>query len=276
MDPKPLKMLIAGEGGQGIQALGEIIAVAADLNKKYGSYIPNFGVEQRGGVSIAFVILSDKPIIYPKFKTADYLIVLSDRSLERIKAYATPHTKFLYDCSIIDYRKVAKIFPKLHTECVPATNCAEQTLQELKTMNIVTLGGIYNLLGRFLTKESLFKAMDLRFAHQYQAHPKLKNLNRRAFALGTKKYQVCSARPVGSSIPVSYTSGTKEVITYPDKCKSCGLCIEQCPVKVLSWSKNLGFLGRPVPQCDIKNCIACNICDRVCPDSAIELRKKNA
>jgi 2-oxoglutarate ferredoxin oxidoreductase subunit delta len=63
--------------------------------------------------------------------------------------------------------------------------------------------------------------------------------------------------------------------TFPDICKSCGLCIEKCPVKCLSWdTENLQYLGLPSVKCDIEKCIACKTCEKNCPDCAIAVDKK--
>ncbi|MGB4510981.1 MAG: 2-oxoacid:acceptor oxidoreductase family protein, partial [Thermacetogeniaceae bacterium] len=74
-----VRIAIAGEGGQGVQSVAMILTEAAALDGKEFLYIPNFGVEQRGGVSIAFVQIGDEKIGAPKFKTGDIVIALSDR-----------------------------------------------------------------------------------------------------------------------------------------------------------------------------------------------------
>jgi 2-oxoglutarate ferredoxin oxidoreductase subunit gamma len=96
-----VKIALAGEGGQGIQSIAEILAKAANDFGKEALYIPNFGVEQRGGVSIAFVQISDQQIGAPKFITADILIPLSPRSIARTKQYAGKETVYVYDNSLI-------------------------------------------------------------------------------------------------------------------------------------------------------------------------------
>lgn len=64
-------------------------------------------------------------------------------------------------------------------------------------------------------------------------------------------------------------------VTYPELCKSCGLCIEKCPVDSLSFdSENLEYLGLPAIKNNIEKCIACSTCEQVCPDSAIMVNKK--
>lgn len=61
-------------------------------------------------------------------------------------------------------------------------------------------------------------------------------------------------------------------VNYPELCKSCGLCIEKCPVKCLSFDlENNNYLGNPAIKCDIKKCIACKTCERNCPDFAIRI-----
>ena len=56
--------------------------------------------------------------------------------------------------------------------------------------------------------------------------------------------------------------------------KGCGLCIEKCPVKCISWSEGLGVYGTPRVEADMEKCIVCGICQTVCPDCAIRVEKK--
>lgn len=98
---KVIKIAIAGEGGQGVQSIAEILAEAANEEGKNALYIPNFGVEQRGGVSIAFVQISDGDIGAPKFQKADILIPVSPRAVARTAMYAGKDTVYIYDNSLI-------------------------------------------------------------------------------------------------------------------------------------------------------------------------------
>ncbi|OGV89679.1 hypothetical protein A2Z41_01080 [Microgenomates group bacterium RBG_19FT_COMBO_39_10] len=94
-----MKILIAGEGGQGVQTVAKILAQSAFTEGQEVTYIPNFGVEQRGGLSIAFVIIDSKPIAYPKFKTADVLAILTEKAMSRVKNYQGKQTKILKNSS---------------------------------------------------------------------------------------------------------------------------------------------------------------------------------
>lgn len=62
---------------------------------------------------------------------------------------------------------------------------------------------------------------------------------------------------------------------FPDLCKGCGLCIEKCPVKVIYWSEQLGFMGTPAVKTRIEGCIVCGICETVCPEPAIRVERKD-
>lgn len=66
----------------------------------------------------------------------------------------------------------------------------------------------------------------------------------------------------------------KKWVIFDGLCKGCGLCIQKCPTKALSFSKeHLGIYGSPAIEVDLSKCIACGICELVCPDSAIKVDK---
>jgi 2-oxoglutarate ferredoxin oxidoreductase subunit gamma len=106
-----MNILFAGDGGQGVQTIASIISEVIFRNKKYRiSAIPNFGLEQRGGVSLVFVKISEEEITYPKFSEADVILILSKQSRERVSDYINKNTKVFdienYSKEILD--KVVK------------------------------------------------------------------------------------------------------------------------------------------------------------------------
>ena len=110
-----MKILIAGEGGQGIQTAAQVLARAAFKEGKNALYIPNFGVEQRGGASIAFLTIDKAPVVYPKFEKADILAILSEKVKKRVKKYQGPKTKVISEKNnllilkkILDLTKIVK------------------------------------------------------------------------------------------------------------------------------------------------------------------------
>lgn len=82
-----LKILLAGDGGQGIQLISDLLTQASFVNGFFVSQIPNYGLEQRGGVSLSFLIISDQEISYPKFTKPDILLVMSEQARKRMENY---------------------------------------------------------------------------------------------------------------------------------------------------------------------------------------------
>jgi len=73
-----IKILLSGDGGQGIQLMSDLICRSVIEAGFFVSHIPNYGLEQKGGVSIAFIKISDNEIAYPKFSKPDLMVVLSE------------------------------------------------------------------------------------------------------------------------------------------------------------------------------------------------------
>jgi len=100
-----LKLLLSGDGGQGVQAVADIISQAVLKSGLEIMSIPNYGLEQRGGISLVFIKISDKEISYPKFTTPDLLLILSDQARLRTKQYQQSETKIL---DAKDYQEILK------------------------------------------------------------------------------------------------------------------------------------------------------------------------
>jgi len=176
-----VKLALAGEGGQGVQSVANIITDAAYMEGYEALYIPNFGVEQRGGVSIAFVQISDGPIGSPKFKIADIVIALSDRAVRRTKMYCGPKTLFVYDANIKDIENDlpdngARIL------AIPAIKVAKEELHP-RVFNIVIMGAVIGVT-EIVTVEQARKAIEAKLGYKFEQDPKLRELNFKALDRG--------------------------------------------------------------------------------------------
>ncbi len=60
-----------------------------------------------------------------------------------------------------------------------------------------------------------------------------------------------------------------------DLCKSCGLCIDFCPRKLLVLDTELNERGVQTAKFDgdPEKCTACGNCAAMCPDAAIEIEE---
>lgn len=165
-----MKILMAGEGGQGVQVVAEILAKAAFAEGQHVLYIPNFGVEQRGGVSVAFVVIDKNPVVYPKFETADILAIFSNRSLERVKNYRGQETKVILGPAVtaVSSKKIPGVPIQIHSR--------SELGMPPRVWNMLVLGKV-NKVGKIVSQKSLIKAMNDRFAKQFAKEPELKKLN---------------------------------------------------------------------------------------------------
>lgn len=209
-----VRMVLAGEGGQGVQVIANILAESANAEGKEVIYIPNFGVEQRGGVSIAFVQIDDNPIGSPKFPKADIVVALSNRAVDRTRQYVDERTTFIYDNSLVSAAEIAEeaigiqaneadprgqrptaaidddkkqVQVQLPTSAantigIPANDIAKSELHP-RVFNIIILGALFKAtevvpLARI--KESIEEKLGAKFEH----NPALRDLNYKALAKG--------------------------------------------------------------------------------------------
>ncbi len=62
----------------------------------------------------------------------------------------------------------------------------------------------------------------------------------------------------------------KKLYIATERCKSCGLCVNACPKKVLAIGNTLNKQGYNVVEAvNLDDCIACGFCRLTCPDVAI-------
>lgn len=271
-----MNILIAGEGGQGVQTIAETLAYAASLSGLHSSYLPQFGVEQRGTPSVAYVQISNEPIFGFHFKFADITVVLRERAIEKIKESINPHTLVIFDSSTIDKSKLPTHFKELLG--IPATKLALEKIQP-KVFNVIVLGAMSKLIFN-LEKKYLWQALEFYLGKKFLKNQLLKEQNIQALDLG---YDIIFERS-NCSKPIFKTHKDKIVdssdgkisTVYPSLCKGCKICVLKCPVKAISMSRDIGFFGNPVPKVDNKKCILCDNCSVFCPDTAIQVKAEKS
>ncbi len=173
------KIVLAGEGGQGVQSIAKILVEAGYEAGKQVLYIPNFGVEQRGGVSIAFCQIADEQIGEPRFAKGDIVIMLSDRALDRCEAYVDENSTIVYDTSVCTHE------PKCVCKKVIGIDANRIANEELssRVFNIIILGTLLEAT-KVLELSDIKNAMEMALGKKFDAKPELRELNYKALERG--------------------------------------------------------------------------------------------
>ena len=158
------KILLAGDGGQGVQTIAKIVSECFFVKNFEVSSIPNYGLEQRGGVSLSFIQVSDKKIFYPKFAKADFLLLMSEQARERTSEHV------LADTEIIDFKNYQEIIL--------------QNKISRSSLNIFFLG----VVAKFLSEKNLISKDDIFVIFEKKlASKKNWEENKQVFEMGFKQ-----------------------------------------------------------------------------------------
>lgn len=175
------KIVLAGEGGQGVQSVAKILVESGYVADKDVLYIPNFGVEQRGGVSIAFCQIADSTIGEPRFSKGDIVVMLSDRAIDRCSTYCDENTTVIYDDSVCETK------PEVKAKKIIALSANKIANDELtsRVFNIIILGAIVAET-KVVDMKYVKDAMELALGKKFAVKPELRELNHKALERGVQ------------------------------------------------------------------------------------------
>ncbi len=148
---------LSGSGGQGVILASVIIGKAAALYEgKYGIQSQSYGPEARGGATKSDVIISDEPILYPKARNIDYLISLTQKSLEKFLPTLKKGGTLIVDSDFVtvDDEKVKDF--KVYKLPLSSTTLEKQG--RLIAMNVVAIGAFVTI-SKILSFDSIKKSV---------------------------------------------------------------------------------------------------------------------
>lgn len=145
---------LAGSGGQGIILCSIILADAALMGGAYTAQSQSYGPEARGGTCKAEVVISENPIDFPKVESCDFLLALTQASLNKYLPTAKPGSTVVIDDSMT-MPEDAQGFQVLS---LPILATARDTLKRPMVANIVAAGAI-NACLKLVDQETLEKAV---------------------------------------------------------------------------------------------------------------------
>jgi len=149
-----LEMRLAGSGGQGVILGTIILAEAALLDDKYAAQSQSYGPEARGGMCKAEVVMSRNAIDFPKVECADFLLALTQASLDRYIEDVREDAVIMIDSSL----KMPKDAGGKKIIEVPILDTAKEVLKKPMVANIVAVGAI-NACLNLVSKDALEKAV---------------------------------------------------------------------------------------------------------------------
>ncbi|MBQ9432124.1 MAG: 2-oxoacid:acceptor oxidoreductase family protein [Kiritimatiellae bacterium] len=97
---KELRLKFAGFGGQGILSLGICVAEAARMEKRFTTWYPSYGPEQRGGSASCSVVISGTPVGSPAVDHPDVLVCMNQPSYERFLSDVNPGGTVIVDSTV--------------------------------------------------------------------------------------------------------------------------------------------------------------------------------
>jgi 2-oxoglutarate ferredoxin oxidoreductase subunit gamma len=169
-------IVMAGFGGQGLLAIGKILAKAAMVDGHEVTWMPSYGPEMRGGTCNCIVIIDDEPIGSPVVQKTRSAIVMNKQSIDKFEPKILPSGLIVVNTSLID-RKVQR--EDLRVVYVPGTEIAEKEGTG-KAANIVMLGA-YVGATKVVKPETVEHAIETTFAGKRGA---VGDINLRAFRKG--------------------------------------------------------------------------------------------
>ena len=60
-----------------------------------------------------------------------------------------------------------------------------------------------------------------------------------------------------------------KITLIPERCKGCTFCVTYCPRDVLKMTDTLNTKGYHLPEVVQDGCVACGLCELICPEFAI-------
>lgn len=142
------EMRLCGSGGQGVILASIILAEAAVINGSHTVQSQAYGPEARGGQCQAEVIISPDNIRFPKVVRPNFLLALTQESLDRYAQNLADDCIILADSSLA----IPKAAPHGRIIQAPIIATATRKVGNVKCSNIVALGAINAALRLFSEK----------------------------------------------------------------------------------------------------------------------------
>ena len=153
MEEDRYEIRFGGSGGQGIIMAAFVLAEAAGVyDGKYVCQTQSYGPEARGGASKAEVVISNKPIDYPKAMKQDLLLAMNQSACAAYYLDLKPDGLLVVDSTLVTQ------IPTSRVVALPFTEIARKKVGRELVANMVALGAV-GYLSKSVSYKSLIKAL---------------------------------------------------------------------------------------------------------------------
>ena len=159
---RELRLKFTGFGGQGILSLGICVAEAARLEKRFTTWFPSYGPEQRGGSAACSVVISGKPVGSPSVDHPDVLVCMNQPSYERFVKDVKPGGTVIVDATV---PLTVKAPEGVRVVSMPAIDLSIK-MGVPKAANTMMLAALAKLGVTGLKNEHLIAALDASFKNK--------------------------------------------------------------------------------------------------------------
>ncbi len=170
------EIIISGFGGQGVMAMGKMLAEAGMREGLSVNWLPSYGPEVRGGTANCSVMLSSERIVSPLVLEPTDLIVMNKPSLLRFEPQLVSGGTAFVNSSIIEIKTTRRDITTFYIPCLDIA----QELGNAKAANMVMLGA-YIAATKCLRQETVEEMLTHLFTG---AKAGLVSLNREALRQG--------------------------------------------------------------------------------------------
>ena len=178
-----IRILLAGQGGQGVLSAGKMLAESGLWEGKEVSYLPAYGPEMRGRPANCSVIISEEEIASPLCNEPDVLIAMNGPSFHKFAPRVKTGGIVIVNGSMSDCyagRDDITVYD------IPANDLAMEA-GDMRSANNVILGALCEIT-HIVKDKSIINC----FNEKFVGKPALMEINQRAFELG--KHAAASER----------------------------------------------------------------------------------
>lgn len=179
------RFLLSGSGGQGVITMGILLAETASLQSGLNAIqSQSYGPEARGGATRCDVLISNKPIYYPKVQQADVLVCLTQEAFAKYSQYLIPGGILLTEAHYVQPDK--SIDAKHYA--LPMHERVLETFKKPQVFNICVLGALIQLTG-VVAPAAVEKTLRARFDERFFEN------NKKALLMGIEMAKDAAADP---------------------------------------------------------------------------------